>query len=879
MLIRTHFSLVICLLLVIQFNANAQVGNWKVQPNAIYTRWAKAVSPDNALPDYPRPQMVREKWINLNGLWEYAITHKDSQSPDRYNGQILVPYPLESSLSGVKRILQPTENLWYKRSFAKPKLKSGERVLLHFGAVDWQATVYINGSEMTTHSGGYQSFTLDVTARLKDGDNDLVVKVFDPSDRGIGAHGKQVLTPGNIYYTPSSGIWQTVWLEIVPTDFISDLVITPDVDASVLNVHVNMPTGCEVIVTALNGKSKVAQATGQTENVTLHIANAKLWSPENPYLYDLNVRLVKGGKTIDEVKSYFGMRKIGIQKDEKGIERIFLNNKPYFNLGTLDQGFWPDGLYTAPTDEALKFDIESIKAMGFNTIRKHIKVEPARWYYHADKIGILVWQDFVNPNQRLPEGAKEEYERETGETLRQLHNNPSIVTWVIFNEKWGAYDQQRITEWIKKSDPSRIVNGHSGELLYVNNELRSPSPNAYVSSDMTDVHSYPFPRMAPEMQGKARVLGEFGGIGVPVEGHLWDDLTAGWGYDGIATPVKLRMQYSQMCDSLVLLKSEGLSASIYTQPFDVESEQNGLLTYDRSIIKLPVSEIRALNLKVLGEFTQVQSGGYKIAAEVADSIPMSYGDKVALYNQGKKDSAFLRGVAIAAFAQKDSALCSRVTNEYLKSVTNIFSEINLKLICATTLHVKDDGFDVIVNNRDKIDNVLGRNMAEMTAMRLIEHDVILPEFSKKDLDLDKLESDVRSKYGELGEEKIYCIRLLYHLDKGQWNEFGKYYKLYFEGVLKHGRNLLHINNVTWPVFENVTDTSVLNTAVRVMKYDLDVFDSDNPFSIDTYANLLYKVGQKAEALNWQRKALDISNNDATFKNSYDKMMRGEKTWK
>ena len=373
--------------------------------------------------------MVREKWTNLNGLWDYAITAKNAVKPSAYDGQILVPYPLESALSGVKKSLKPNQNLWYKRTIIKPETKTGDKVKLNFGAVDYEATVFVNGQQVGKHEGGYTEFSLDITPALKDGNNEVVVKVFDPTGEGVGPHGKQVLKPENIYYTPTSGIWQTVWMEVVPGASISSLYMTPDIDKGILNIAANGTAGYTVEINALAEGKVVSTIKGATgTNLLLPVKNAKLWSPANPYLYDLVVKLKKGNTVVDEVKSYFGMRKTSVAKDSKGIDRIMLNNKPYYNLGTLDQGFWPEGLYTAPTDEALAFDIKAIKAMGFNTIRKHIKVEPARWYYQADKLGMLVWQDMVNPNQGLPEGSKEAFESGSKEILKQLHNYPSITT-------------------------------------------------------------------------------------------------------------------------------------------------------------------------------------------------------------------------------------------------------------------------------------------------------------------------------------------------------------------------------------------------------------------------------------------------------------------
>lgn len=556
--------------------------DYQMQTSPEHSRWAKEVNPWNALKEYPRPQLVRKRWQNLNGLWDYAITVKDAAAPAKYEGKILVPYPIESALSGVKKSLQPGQNLWYRRSFTTQPPSSGERTLLHFGAVDWQATVYVNGKAVGGHTGGYTEFTLDITDQIRTGTNELMVKVYDPSDRGIGPHGKQMLGGKNIFYNPTSGIWQTVWLEKVPKAYISGLTISPDIDKGVVNVIVNSTVNGAVQLTT---SGKTIKGTSNTL-ITVPVKKAKLWSPGHPYLYDLQAKLGR-----DEVKSYFGMRKISIAKDEKGRDRIFLNNKPYYNLGVLDQGFWPEGLYTAPTDEALAFDIKAIKAMGFNTIRKHIKIESARWYYHADRLGMLVWQDMVNPNRGLPEGAKAAFEQQCKETLAQLHNYPCITTWVLFNEKWGQYDQRRLTEWMKAADPSRIVNGDSGELEYVNGQLRSPAPNAYVSSDMTDVHSYPDPMMPPKQEHQAQVLGEYGGIDVFIPGHQWK---AGGDYTQ-ESAAGLMTRYKMMSEHLQLLEKEGLSGSIYTQPFDVEGEQNGLMTYDREIIKIPFAKLRKMN--------------------------------------------------------------------------------------------------------------------------------------------------------------------------------------------------------------------------------------------------------------------------------------------
>jgi beta-galactosidase/beta-glucuronidase len=538
--------------------------------------------------------MVRSNWQNLNGLCNYAVTDSTTYRPNNFDGQILVPYPLESALSGVKRVLRPDEKLWYERTFIIKDLQMDKRYLIHFGAVDFQASVYVNGKEAGMHKGGYQEFTFDITRLIQKGSNELMVVVLDPTDKGDNPKGKQVLMPQGIMYTSTSGIWQTVWLEVVPRTFIEDLEMTPDVDRGILNfiVHTNIREGnCTFEAIARVGGKTVNMITGDVNKSSqLPVPGMHCWSPQDPFLYDLSVRLYSNGKLIDTVRSYFGMRKIEIKKDEAGIDRIFLNNKYIFNLGLLDQGFWPDGIYTAPTDEALRSDIEVSRRMGFNTIRKHIKIEPARWYYHCDELGMLVWQDMPYP-ANLSGEAKVEFERENEENLRQLHNYPSIVCWVLFNEGWNSYDQERLTEWMKKTDSSRLVDGHTGE-NYCRDCPRDPSEK-WVRSDMADIHDYPGPDLPPVISGKAQVLGEWGGIRVATPGHQWEP-KKGWGYIQSAAG-DLARKYEFMIRHLKLFEEEGLSASIFTQPFDVEIEENGLITYDREVMKIPVETIRRIN--------------------------------------------------------------------------------------------------------------------------------------------------------------------------------------------------------------------------------------------------------------------------------------------
>jgi hypothetical protein len=572
------------------FSCAQKPPDWHMQPVALQTKWASQVTPDNVLPEYPRPQMVRPEWVNLNGLWEYAVTDINAPKPTHFDGEILVPFPIESALSGVKKWFLPYQRLWYKRSITKPSLKNGQRVLLHFGAVDWAATVYLNGQPLGSHLGGYQHFSFDITTLLKPGHNELVVSVVDPSDMGGNPYGKQSLYPHKILYTASSGIWQTVWLETVPSAYVTTLEMTPDVDSHCLGlrVYTNDTTGYTIEATALAGDVPVGRITGRPRQLLdLSMPYAHLWSPDDPYLYSLQIRLLYKGHVVDSVSSYFGMRKISIAKDSTGIERIFLNNKYCFNLGVLDQGFWPEGLYTAPTDSALQFDISTMKAMGFNTIRKHMKIEPDRWYYHCDRLGMLVWQDMI-PAGHHTIYAREEFITETEAHLTQLYNYPSIIMWVLFNEGWGVFDQQTITEWAKAADSSRIINGHSGENLDEN----STTP-LWAGSDLVDVHDYPGPDIGPPLPGKAQVLGEWGGVRVPIPGHQWKSLS-GWGYIS-ATPSQFLQRYTYLMRHLVLCEKEGLSAAIYTQPYDVESEENGLMTYDREVIKLPLEQVREIN--------------------------------------------------------------------------------------------------------------------------------------------------------------------------------------------------------------------------------------------------------------------------------------------
>jgi Glycosyl hydrolases family 2, sugar binding domain/Glycosyl hydrolases family 2, TIM barrel domain/Glycosyl hydrolases family 2 len=570
--------------------------DWKPADSPLTTPWTAQVNPAHALPEYPRPQMARKDWTNLNGLWDYAILPQEQTAASKYDGSILVPFPVESALSGVKAALAPDKRLWYRRTFTAPSLK-GKRLLLHFGAVDWRAEVWVNGKAVGKHEGGYDPFTFDITAAIKaKGPEEIVVAVWDPSDSGPQPRGKQVLNPNSIWYTAVSGIWQTVWLEPVPEKFISELSMLPDLDGHKLRltVHADAP-GDFTAVARLAGKP-VGKLSGKlNQESTIEISDIKAWSPDSPTLYDLDITLATG----DHVTSYFGMRKIEIRKDAAGFNRIFLNNQPQFGIGPLDQGWWPDGLYTAPTDEALRSDIETLKKLGFNMCRKHVKVEPARYYYWCDKLGFMLWQDMPSA---MPKGhtavrrnggadlaftpAEDAIFRgELKALIHNLSNVTSIVAWVPFNEGWGQHDTNDILKWVKSLDPSRLVNAPSGW-----------EDRGY--GDMKDLHDYPGPSMYPVVSDRASVLGEFGGLGLPVEDHLWWN-KRNWGYRTFEDRAKLQAGYEDLMQKLEPLVKQGLAAAIYTQTTDVEGEVNGLMTYDRKVVKYDAAKLAEWHRKLI----------------------------------------------------------------------------------------------------------------------------------------------------------------------------------------------------------------------------------------------------------------------------------------
>lgn len=596
---------VITLTALLALFAIGSSAQWKPVGEKIKTEWASQIVPSNVLPEYPRPIMQRSEWKNLNGLWNYAIVDKGARVPTEFEGNILVPFAVESSLSGVGKRINEHQELIYQRSFEVPSAWKGKQVLLHFGAVDWKTDVWVNDVKVGSHTGGFTPFSFDITAALAaKGNNQLLVKVWDPTDKGPQPRGKQVSTPEGIWYTPVSGIWQTVWLEPVGEKHIENLRITPDIDRHRLTVKAEQSvnnTADVVDVQVYDGNQLVA--SGKSINgLPVEIAmpeKAKLWSPATPFLYALKVTLSSGDKVVDKVESYAAMRKYSSRRDASGIVRLELNNEALFQFGPLDQGWWPDGLYTAPTDEALLYDVQKTKDFGFNMIRKHIKVEPARWYTHCDKLGIIVWQDMPsgdrNPewqNRRyfddteLKRSAESEahYRKEWKEIMDYLYSYPCISTWVPFNEAWGQFKTAEIAEWTKQYDPTRLVNPASGG-------------NHYTCGDMLDLHNYPQPEMYLYDAQRATVLGEYGGIGLVLKEHIWEP-DRNWGYVQFNTAQEATDEYVNYADMLYQLIEKGFSAAVYTQTTDVEVEVNGLITYDRKVIKLDERRVKEANERI-----------------------------------------------------------------------------------------------------------------------------------------------------------------------------------------------------------------------------------------------------------------------------------------
>ena len=595
---------ILFIIFFISLNIHSQ---WKPVGDNIKTDWGENIDPDNVLQEYPRPILVRKDWKNLNGLWDYTITGKGENKPKNYDGKILVPFAIESSLSGVKKRISKEQELWYHKNFQIPRKWKKKAIILHFGAVDWESELWINDKKVGIHKGGYDPFSFNITPYLKKGKNQKIeLRVWDPTDEGFQPRGKQVKNPRGIWYTPVSGIWQTVWIEPLNSKHISKLYTTTNIDipSVIIKTFTSYNSENDFLELTIRDNDKIISKIQQKFDSEIKIAinQPKLWTPENPFLYDLEINLISKGKIIDVVKTYFGMRKISIRKDVNGTKRLHLNNKQYFQFGTLDQGWWPDGLYTAPSDDALKFDIIKTKEYGFNMIRKHVKVEPARWYYHADRIGILVWQDMPNPGKTNPptwirnkffDGkeyipppeVEKNFMNEWKGIMDFLYSNPSIVCWVPFNEGWGQFNTIEITNWTKKYDPYRLVNPASGG-------------NHYKIGDITDVHNYPDPKMKFYDPERSNVLGEYGGIGLAIDGHLWQK-NKNWGYVKYSNSKEATDEYVNFGNQLFEMVPRGFSGAIYTQTTDVEGEVNGLMTYDRKILKLDVERVKKINLKVI----------------------------------------------------------------------------------------------------------------------------------------------------------------------------------------------------------------------------------------------------------------------------------------
>ncbi|WP_394827918.1 AbfB domain-containing protein [Pendulispora albinea] len=550
------------------------------------TPWTSEVSPDNARPEYPRPQLVRSDWQNLNGEWQFARASSGEAPPfgRDLSERVLVPYPIESALSGIAR---HEDRMWYRRTFTVPSNWSGRRVQLNFDAVDWQATVYVNGVQAGAHEGGYDAFSFDITDRLRAGENELIVGVYDPTDAGGQPIGKQRNAPNGIFYTASSGIWQTVWLEPTAAAHITRLDMVPESNRQALRLTVRgAGSGASTVEAVVrDGGAEVARARGTVDTeLRIPIANAKSWSPERPFLYDVTVSLMDGETPVDRVTSYFGMRTIALAS-VGGALRPVLNGRFVFQIGTLDQGYWPDGIYTAPTDEAMKFDIQMHKDLGYNVIRKHIKVEPPRWFYWADKLGLLVWQDMPSMDTRPPsDPAKRQFEAELRELVDEHRSSPAVVVWVLQNEGWGQYDQARLANLVKAWDPSRLVDNMSG--------INCCGSVDGGNGDLADWHTYVGPSSPRPSPTRAAVLGEFGGLGLRVPDHEWSPGN-GFSYEMQPTAAALDARYAglvQMTESL--MKTAGLSAAIYTEITDVENEVNGAVTYDRRVVKVDAARMR-----------------------------------------------------------------------------------------------------------------------------------------------------------------------------------------------------------------------------------------------------------------------------------------------
>jgi hypothetical protein len=868
--------------------------------NRLTTRWASDVTAGNVWPEYPRPHMVREGWHSLNGWWEYAITDHDAAAPVQYEGKILVPYPVESALSGVKRALRPDQLLWYRRTIHHTPNGDDERLLLHFDAVDYEASVYLDGKQVGAHRGGYQRFTLDISSAIRPGANELVVKVHDPTEAGPNARGKQKQCGRWMFYSASSGLWQSVWLERVPACYIAALKITPDVDNACAHVHVDVEgwaEGCIIDVVAASRGAVVARERGD-RRLSLRFDDPRLWSPDDPHLYDLQVRLLRGDRVIDTVKSYCGLRKIDVKPDAEGRFRIYLNDRYTFNLGVVDQGYWPDGLYTAPSDAALEFDVRLIKALGFNTVRKHVKIEPERWYYHCDRLGLMVWQDMPSASNDTPQ-ARARFEQEIQENIAQLHNHPSITTWVLFNEGWGAYDPQRLTQWMKRVDPSRLVNGHSGPYEQVHDSrwfrnretwrllqpLGGPAhcvddlqrtqyqaPAHWMPGDLADVHIYPGPEMFAAQPRAARVTGEYGSFGVYIPDHTWDELSLvglGVGAQGL-TPQQMLAAYAKSIESLKALEAQGLSGALYFQVVDVEREQQGFVTYDRAVAKVSIAEIEKLNTQLIARAANYEAAIAGFSVDLVDYTPESqrYADFIAQFRNGRRDLPFLTRLALMALRQGDPPQALAATNEFVAHAREPYTKDTWASLVAITHSSLDRGFERLTTRAEEANALLEPQIAQKKVLEIIGRELIVPYFQSESREMgwDEFERRVAERHGSLGAEAVIGARMMEELIKEDWAHFGASFVRYFATAIPRSPYASH--SLCYQVLKHVDDQFVVETAVRVMQWqitadeDYPVHGRYDPIELDTYATLLRKLGRAREALGWHELAVSLSDERA-----------------